>query len=112
MSLYAALDKGGRPEMGPQVATNSGWSDFTAWARTLTDVPALLQVADEGVSDDLAALTIDLTAALERGEPTPDQKSIGDGLLAVLREREDAEVLVITNGETDMPEDDEPYEPA
>lgn len=94
MSYYAALD--GR-DVG-DVATNSGMHDFSEWVTELEGAEALRYLTEYGESEDLEALETELAAALESADPTPDQRSIGEGLLAILRNRGNATVLIISDG--------------
>ena len=93
MSYFCTLD--GKP--GPDIATISGFVDFTRWARK-QEGEELRHLADEGYSDFLPPLERELKAALKAGEPTESQRSIGEGILAALRDRGDAEVFVVTEG--------------
>ena len=95
MSMSASID--GRD--AGQVATNSGWYDFVRWVDEIEDVPALRQVTEYGSFEgDLSELEADLQAAIDHADPTPDQQSISDGLIAILERAGEATVFIVSDG--------------
>lgn len=96
MSYYAVLDN--EANSGGDVATNNGWAMFVGWVEDLEgELPALKQLCDDGYCDDLDGLESDLTTALDQ-QPDESSKSIGVGLLEMLKNKADAEVIVVTDG--------------
>ena len=99
MSVYAVLDEGS--DGGTQVATNSGWGDFTTWTESLDDMKyeEVIHLAEEGWSQDLADLESQLTDALTETPPSDaDTLDVARWILQVATYRGDAEVLLITQG--------------
>lgn len=94
MSYYANVDD----KDGGQVATNAGWHDFTAWVSMLDGVDELRQLTEYGLADDLELLVADLRGALEDGGPSDDQRSIGEGLLAIADGATGGAIITVTDG--------------
>ncbi len=96
MSYYAVLDN--KKKSGGDVATNHGWPTFRRWIESLdNEMPQLRHLTAYGWSQELPALADDLAAA--RAErPDADNAEVARGLLAMLQDRDDAEVIVITDG--------------
>lgn len=94
MSYYVAIDG----ELGPQVATNSGWHGFCRWVREQSGAPELLRLADDGWADDPPALREQLQAALAATRPAADCRLVGEGLLAVIADVSAEAVVTITDG--------------
>lgn len=96
MSQFATIDG---QELG-QVATNSGWYDFTNWIEEIQGIDALRHVAEYGwYEGNLLDVASNLVAVVRDGEPSPDQKSIAVGLYRMLKDRGNANgVLVISDG--------------
>ncbi len=96
MSYYAVLDN--KKKSGGDVATNHGWVTFRRWIESLdAEMPQLRHLTAYGWSQQLSALAEDLAAALAE-RPKADNAEVARGLLAMLQDRDDAEVIVITDG--------------
>ena len=93
MSVAAYLDG----EEVAQVATNSGWRDFCMWGAARSG-SQLRQLCTAGWSEELGVLERELRVALSSGDPTSDQRSVGEGLLAMLAGRGERVVLVVSDG--------------
>ncbi len=99
MTMTASFDT----DASIQIATNEGWGDLTRWAIGLEPgaYPELQHLAVYGWSQELAAVTLELATALV--EFHPGDSSIfktGEGLLAFLKARGEADAIVISNGVT------------
>lgn len=94
MSYYAQFDNGG----GNDVATNSGWLDFSNWVEELEGADELRHLTDYGWSEHLDDVAAELESAIEAGDPAPDVASTAQGLLGQLQQNHDADVLVVTDG--------------
>ena len=97
MSYYAALDG----VMGGQVATVTGWGDFTRWVDSLDakTYPDLVHLADYGWDQDMPNVQEQLSAALKAVPPeAEDVRDVAAELLGVLAARGEAEVLSIGDG--------------
>lgn len=94
MSLYATIDD----QPAGDVATNAGWADFVNWVLSMEGPEELRQLAEHGWADDGEQLAADLEAAIESGEPTPDQRSIAEGLKAIAEKMGDDAVLTVSDG--------------
>lgn len=94
MSYFATLD--GRAVA--DVATNFGMRDFSDWVLEFEGIEALQYLIHYGESEELEDVEQNLIRALKIGEPTSGQRCIGEGLLAVLRGRGVATVLIVSDG--------------
>lgn len=97
MSYYVAVDG----ELGPQVATNSGWHDFCESVRRRKNLGELHRFADDGRSVDAPLLRAELARLLASGAPTEDDRIIGEGLLGTLAAVPAGVEVVITDGSMD-----------
>lgn len=96
MSYYAQLDD--EDKTARDVATISGWTDFCEWARELDDEAEEIQhVADHGWCQHLDALEEQLAKHIPQCEDD-SAKSVAEGIVELLSQRNDAETLVITDG--------------
>jgi hypothetical protein len=86
---------------GDEVASNSGYAAFLAWAESQGDAyPALAALAQEGAAEP-AALEEDLARALREkpGRPASDVLGVAKRLLAAARERPEGTAAVgVTDG--------------
>jgi hypothetical protein len=82
------------------VATNTGWRDFGEWVAELEGADDLRHLTEYGwYEGDLQLIEDQLAESLESAEPTPDQKSVGDGILTFVQDREpSATVIVVSDG--------------
>lgn len=93
MSVYAQFGEDG-PQV--QVASNAGWSEFTAWVDRLP-TRALGQLIDNGITEDLYGLAKELEAA--RGiRQNEDVRDIAEGLIKAVKENQAHGVVLLTNG--------------
>lgn len=106
MSLFATINGKGFGD----VATNSGWTDFCRWVAEMSGADSLRHLTEYGWAEgEIDGLSAELESAIEVGDPTDDQRSIGEGLLAILADADDDAVVVVSNGEGEGEgEDDEP----
>lgn|GEM_PF-5584957 len=98
MSIYVALDS----EIGPQIASNRGWSDFIAWAVTLdlTKFYKVVQFAEHGLTEDLAELAENIESAIADGKSPAGVAVIGQNIIDAIRDNPEAGVIMVTNGIT------------
>jgi hypothetical protein len=93
------------PELGDEVATNSGYAEFVEWAAELgEDYAELAALAENGVIDNPESLEVveaQLARAL-RNKPDPpsaDVLGVGKRLLAALQQRpKGTAALSVTDG--------------
>lgn len=97
VSIYATLDS----EAIAQIATNKGWSDFSRWVERLpAEYVNLQHLCSHGWEEELDRVEAQLEGALNSHKPSDDVKSVGTGLLGILRSKDKATVLTITDGIT------------
>lgn len=101
MSYHAEFSDG----HGGQVASNAGWHEFCRYVRSGHD-DELAHLCEHGWSDDLDALRDALLGDVDDESPE-DVRSVADGLLEQLADHIDADHVVITDGSTDEPEDED-----
>lgn len=96
MSTYAQFDDDGDQR---QIASNLGWSEFGDWCDGLDHEkhPLLVQLWEHGQSNDVKALMIELTDAMEREQPSPDVKGSAELLLDALNANRGSESVYVTN---------------
>lgn len=96
MSTYAQFDDDGDQR---QIASNLGWSEFGDWCDGLDHetYPKLVQLWEHGQSNEIPALSIELMAALEKEEPSPDVKGSADLLLDALNANREAATIYVTS---------------
>lgn len=86
-----------------QVASNLGWSEFCDWVGTLEVEahPALHELATFGYTNDAGELLDELDDAVEASPPpSADVADVAEELADFLEGKEDAEIVVISNGMT------------
>jgi len=94
MSIYAQFDENGNQY---QISSNLGWSEFGEWVESLTAMPALKSLYEHGVSEDIPAVTQDLSEAIESESPeNEDVLSTAELFLDALNANQDAELLLTT----------------
>jgi hypothetical protein len=94
------------PELGDEIASNSGYAVYLEWTDRLDagDYAHIIELAEKGMLTDpeeLANLEAELARALRRkpGRPTPDQLGVAKRLLAALQQRpKGTAALSITDG--------------
>lgn len=98
MGVVAYLDIGERPTFAGDVATNRGWGDLCRWADGLDGFSELADLCRHGWSEELPGLEGQLRAALGADPPEASVRQTAEGLLAILSDRKDAEVITIEDG--------------
>lgn len=103
MSLYCFVDE---EDMG-QISTIQGWSDFVEWANQLTYY-TLSHLSQHGyLTTNLSDFPDEIDAALKELPPDPDVESIILGLQEIARQRPNAEILIVSDGDGDLEIDDD-----
>jgi hypothetical protein len=102
------------PELGDEIASNSGYGAFIEWAAELGDDYAeLAALAENGVIDNpesLGAVEAQLARALRQrpDRPTPDVLGVAKRLLAALQQRpKGTAAMSITDGTAGEGDEDE-----
>jgi len=98
MSLYIQFDEDGNQY---QVASNLGWSEFGDWVDGLDaeKYPQLVQLWEHGVSEDVPAITAEITTALADDDPDdPNIKDVAESVLHALNANPTAETVLTTGG--------------
>lgn len=97
MSVYAQIGAYGDQE---QIASNMGWGDFLRWAETLdaAKYPALVTLADEGITEEPGRVRVELEEALATHPPNEDTRDVASQLIAALLAAGTEEPLLVTNG--------------
>lgn len=79
-------------------ATTSGWGDFCRWAET-TDGDTIKAFANEGHTEDMSALLVELRAA----KPSEDESTadVVQGIVKALEDQDDG-LVVVSDGFGDI----------
>src|SRR6185437_2743751 len=85
-----------------QVASNLGWSEFSEWVGTLDreEYPTLHHLVAFGFANDAGDLLDEIDEAVEASPPSEDVADIAEELADFLEGKDDAEIVVISNGMT------------
>ena len=94
MSVTAKLESGPTAE----VSSNLGWRDFSRWVESLKGASDLKHLCEHGWDEDLDAVAKQLEEGLRDHPPRRDVKPIAEGLLGLLADRGDRDVLVVHSG--------------
>ena len=92
MSMYLTVDEATPTE----IASNTGWGDFSRWVEALEDAPELQHLVDHGWTEPAADAREELQDAIESHPPGPDVLTIAQSILDLLDES--SGVIVVGNG--------------
>lgn len=106
MTMTLTLDGGNESDL----ASNIGWSRFVDWARLLNpnEFPDLIHLAEYGICQDVPKLQEQLASALEKAKPVRGNVvHTINNLKSLLENRESAGCVMVSNGLSDQPDDEE-----
>lgn len=95
MSVYAQIGESGDQF---QIASNAGFGEFIDWIESISSVPTLAALIEDGITEKPMVAMEELRDALEKESPKDDIADIGASLADALEAAGEDEPLLITNG--------------
>jgi len=91
MSRYILL---GKDEEGPEIASNTGWTQFLEWVESLDadEYPALADFSTTGTTEQAQLVCDQTEAAIEDLPPIPDVEPIARNLIEYLDGESEASI--------------------